>query len=113
METKIYQLTCFVNGWVKRKKVWESLYSFTKIYVGEAGLKTATSDFERQKEQFKHYRSVGNWNRIGDVRGKCELHEPHIHDDGSIAYWGDNILLIENPDNISGVSRAIHCKICV
>ena len=97
---QIYQLQCYVNGWVKRKKEWESVYSFTKIYVGNEGLKTAYAEFERQKKEFYDHRAVGNWNRIGDVRGKCELHIPHIHEDGSIAYWGDKILLSENPDKI-------------
>lgn len=97
---QIYQLTCFVNGYVKRQKQWESLYSFTKIYIGKSGLKTAVEEFEHQKSLFKHYRTVGNWNRIGDVRGKCELHIPHIHENGCIAYWGDKIILSENPDNI-------------
>jgi len=97
---QIYQLTCFVNGWVKRAKTWESLYSFTKIYIGREGLKTAYDEFERQKNQFHYYRSIGNWNRIGDVRGKCELHVPHIHEDGTIASWGDKVLITDNPYNI-------------
>jgi hypothetical protein len=96
----IYQLTCFVNGWVKRSKTWETLYSFQKIYVGREGLKAAYAEFETQNNKFNYYRTTGNWNRIGDVRGKCELHIPHIHEDGTIAYWGDKILQSINPDNI-------------
>lgn len=97
---KIYQLTCFVNAWNKRQRTWESIYSFNKIYIGREGLKTAINEFERQRDKFKHERSVGNWNKYGDTRGKCELHEPHIHEDGTIAYWGDKIIMTENPDNI-------------
>jgi len=100
MKNQLYQLTCFVNGWVKRSKTWETLYTFNAIYVGKEGLKTAYDEFERQKNYFKFHRSTGNWNRIGEVRGKCELHIPHIHDNGTIAYWGDKILIAENPDNI-------------
>jgi len=100
MATKIYQLTCFVNGWVKRSREWESLHSFTKLYVGKEGLITALAEFERQKNKFHQARTVGNWRRIGEVRGKCELHIPHIHEDGTIAYWGDKVIVIENPDNI-------------
>lgn len=97
---KLYQLTCYVNAWNKRKKQWESKYTFTKLFVGANGLKSAYSEYDRQLSYFKQERTVGNWNKYGEVRGKCELHEPHIHEDGSIAYWGDNILLCENPDNI-------------
>lgn len=100
MKNQIYQLTCFVNGWVKRSKQWETLYSYNCIYVGKEGLKTAYFEFEHQKNKFFQARTVGNWNRIGEVRGKCELHIPHIHDNGTIAYWGDKILISENPDNI-------------
>ena len=100
MKNQIYQLTCYVNGWNKKTKQWESLYRFTEVYVGKAGLQTAYSEFERQKGKFTQYRTVGNWNKYGDTRGKCELHIPHIHENGTIAYWGDKVLLSENPDNI-------------
>lgn len=97
---KLYQLTCFVNAYNKRKKQWESKYTFNQIFVGKEGLKTAYSEFERQKLKFEHERAVGNWNKYSDVRGKCELHIPHIHENGTIAYWADKILISENPDNI-------------
>ena len=100
MKTQIYQLTCFINAWNKRVKKWESKYYFSQIYIGKDGLNSAYSEFETQKEKFRHERAVGNWNKYGEVRGKCELHIPHIHDNGTIAYWGDKILISENPDNI-------------
>jgi len=97
---KIYQLQCFVNAFNKKKKCWESKYEFSKIYVGKEGLITAHSDYEREVNKFHYEHDVGNWTKYTEVRGKCELHEPHIHENGTIAYWGDKILLSDNPDNI-------------
>lgn len=97
---KIYRVQCYVNAWRKRTKEWESKYSYERLYVGKEGLKSAIRQFEIQKEKFQYERAVGNWNKYGEVRGKCELHEPHILEDGSLAYWGDKIIMTENPDNI-------------
>lgn len=97
---KIYQLVSFVNAWNKRAKKWDSLKSITIVYAGKEGLKTAIKEFERQVDQHKHITTVGNWNKYSETRGKVELHEPHIHENGTLAYWGDKVILSHNPQNI-------------
>lgn len=97
---KIYQLVSFVNAYNKRTKQWESLRSLTTVYVGASGLKTAYNDYSREVEQYKLLTTVGNWNKYGETRGKVEVHVPHIHENGTIAYWGDKILISHNPENI-------------
>lgn len=97
---KIYQLLSYVNAYNKRTKTWESIRRTQKIYAGRQGLKTALSEFEREVGQYKYVTTVGNWNKYGDTRGKAELTEPHIHENGEIAYWGDRIIKTHNPQNI-------------
>ncbi len=97
---KIYQLVSYVNAYNKRLKKWESLRSVTTVYAGKEGLKTAYSEFEREVVQYKHLTTVGNWNKYSETRGKVEVQEPHIHDNGMLAYWGDKVILSHNPDNI-------------
>ena len=97
---KVYQLVSYVNAWNKRTKQWESLRSETTVYIGKEGLKTAHEHFESEVGWYKSLVSVGNWNKYGDTRGKVELHEPHVHDNGTLAYWGDKIILSHNPNNI-------------
>jgi len=97
---KIYQLVSFVNAWNKRTKSWESLRSVTKVFAGKEGLKTAHSEFEREKIQYQQLTTVGNWRKYSETRGKVELHEPHIHEIGTLAYWGDKIIISHNPLDI-------------
>ncbi len=97
---KIYQLVSYVNAWNKRKKEWESLRSETTVYVGTAGLITAHKHFELEVSKYKELTTVGNWNKYGETRGKVELHEPHVHKNGTLAYWGYKIILSHNPQNI-------------
>jgi hypothetical protein len=97
---KIYQLTSYVNAYNKRLKKWESLRSVTTVYAGKEGLKTACKEFENEVYQYKQLTTVGNWRKYSETRGKVEVHEPHIHDNGMLAYWGDKIILSHNPDKI-------------
>lgn len=97
---KIYQLVSYVNAWNKRSKEWESLRSVTTIYIGRAGLKTAYAHFEREVREYENAITVNNCNKYGETRGKVELHEPHVHENGTLAYWGDKIILSHNPNNI-------------
>lgn len=97
---KIYQLVSYVNAYNKRLKKWESLRSVTIVYAGKEGLKTACSEFEREVNEYKQLTTVGNWNKYSETRGKVELHEPHIHENGMLAYWGDKVILCHNPENI-------------
>lgn len=97
---KIYQLVSYVNAFNKRSKKWESLRSVTNIYAGKEGLKTAYQEFEREKNEYQQLTTVGNWRKYSETRGKVEVHEPHIHENGSLAYWGDKIIVSHNPQNI-------------
>jgi hypothetical protein len=97
---QIYQLVSYVNAWNKRKRKWESLGSATYLFVGKQGLKTAYEFFDRERESYHNLTTVGNWNKYSETRGKVELHIPHVHDNGTLAYWGDKIILSHNPDNI-------------
>lgn len=97
---KIYQLVSYVNAYNKRMKKWETLRTVSNIYVGAEGLKTAYRDFETEKNQYHQLTTVGNWNKYSETRGKVELHIPHIHENGTIAYWGDKVLIQHNPDNL-------------
>jgi hypothetical protein len=97
---KIYQLVSYVNAYNKRTKQWESLHSSMKVYVGAAGLKTAYAHFEQEKNRYHQLTTVGNWNKYSETRGKVELHIPHVHENGTLAYWGDKVIAAHNPDNI-------------
>jgi hypothetical protein len=97
---KIYQLVSYVNAWNKRTKQWESLRSVQKVYAGKEGLKTAFFEYEKEVSQYHQLTTVGNWRKYGETRGKVEIQEPHIHENGEIAYWGDKVLKSHNPNNI-------------
>lgn len=97
---QIYQLVSYVNAWNKRKRKWESLRNVSKVYVGIAGLEQAHYDFNSELKEYRFLSQQGNWNKYGDTRGKVEVHIPHVHDNGTLAYWGDKIILSHNPDNI-------------
>jgi hypothetical protein len=100
MKVKIYQLVSYVNAYNKRLKTWESLRSITKVYAGIEGLNTACVEFAKEVEQYKQLTTVGNWNKYSETRGKVEVHVPHIHENGELAYWGDKVILSHNPDKI-------------
>lgn len=99
MKTNIYQIVSFVNAFNKRTKQWESLHNVTKVYIGKEGLKTAYHEFENQKREVQFFLQ---WNltKYREIRGKVEIQIPHIHEDGSLAYWGDKVLHSFNPDKI-------------
>ena len=96
---KIYQLVSFVNAYNKRTKKWESLRNVSSVFIGKEGLKSALFEFEKEKNEQKYYEGV-NLSKYREIRGKAEVHEPHIHENGSLAYWGDKIIQTYNPLNI-------------
>jgi hypothetical protein len=96
---KIYQLVSFVNAYNKRTKRWESQRSVSKVFVGKEGLKTAYIEFDNEKKEYEFIMGQ-HLNRHSDKRGKVELHVPHVHENGTLAYWGDKVLLSHNPDKI-------------
>jgi hypothetical protein len=99
MKNQIYQLVAFVNAYNKNSKQWESLHNITKVYVGKEGLKTAYFEFEIQQKEVQFYLQQ-NFLKYSDVRGKVELQIPHIHENGSLAYWRDKVLHSFNPSKI-------------
>lgn len=99
MKNQIYQLVSFVNAYNKRTKAWESLRSVTKVYVGKEGLKSAYFDLEAEVKEQKYYDGV-KLSKYSEIRGKAEIQIPHIHDNGTLAYWGEKVLNSYNPQNI-------------
>lgn len=96
---KIYQLVSFVNAFNRNTKQWESLHNETKVYIGAEGLKSAYIDFESQKKEVTFYLQQ-QLRKYSDKRGKVELQIPHIHENGTLAYWGDKVLHEYNPEKI-------------
>jgi len=96
---KIYQLVCFVNAYNKRSQKWENLRSVTKVYVGREGLKSAHFEFEKEKKEYTFLTTCVP-SKYSETRGKVEIQEPHIHNSGELAYWGDKVLISHNPLNI-------------
>ena len=96
---KIYQLISFVNAWNKYTKKWENLRSVTKVYVGKAGLKSAYFEFDNEVRECSFFTGQ-HLRKHGEKRYKVEIQEPHIHENGSLAYWGDKVLKSYNPQNI-------------
>ena len=96
---KVYQLVSFVNAYNKNTKRWESLHNITKVYIGKEGLKTVHLDFKEQQNEVSFYLQQ-NLRKYSETRGKVEIQIPHIHENGSLAYWGDEVLKSYNPNNI-------------
>lgn len=100
MKNKIYQLVSFANGFNKRTKQWENLRSVKNIYIGSGGLKTAHFEYNKELNEVRFYENGYNGNKYSEVRVKVEIHTPHIHEDGSLAYYGDKIIQSYNPSNV-------------
>lgn len=99
MKNQIYQLVSFVNAYNKNTKRWESLHNIKKVYVGKEGLKTAYFEFEVQQKEVSFFLQQ-NLRKYSDVRGKVEVQIPHIHENGSLAYWADKLIHSFNPQNL-------------
>lgn len=98
-KNKIYQLVSFVNAFNKYTKKWETLRTITTLYVGSEGLKSAYFDFDQEVKEQKYYEQV-SFRKYREIRGKAEIQEPHIHSNGTLAYWGDKVLASYNPQNL-------------
>lgn len=96
---KLFQLVSFANAFNKRTKKWESLRSVTKVYVGNEGLLSAKYDFETEKNECRYLETCNNWNKYSEVRAKVEINIPHIHENGTLAYFGKAIKTY-NPNKI-------------
>lgn len=96
---KIYQIVSFVNAYNKRLEKWESLHNVTKVYIGKEGLKTAFLEFEQEQKEVIFWLQQQP-RKYREIRGKVEIQIPHIHQNGSLAYWGDKVLKSFNPQNI-------------
>ena len=97
---KIYQLVSFVNAYNKRTKKWESLRSIKEVFIGPEGLKTAYHRHNEEVNEYIFIETTFRSSKYREMRGKVEVHEPHIHENGSMAYYGDKILISHNPLNI-------------
>jgi hypothetical protein len=98
--SKIYQLVSFANGYNKRTKKWESLRSISNVYVGPEGLKTAYFELEKEQKEIVFLEQYEGGRKYREIRGKVEIQIPHVHENGSLAYWGDKVLKSYNPKNI-------------
>ncbi len=79
---KIYKIRAWTNKTGKRgrgKGIITHPYSFEEIIIDN--LETAKSLFREQVSRIKE--EMGNNKHV-------ELFEPHIFEDGSLAYWPDN-----------------------
>lgn len=99
-KNQIYQLVSFANAFNKRTKKWENLRSVKQIYIGKEGLSTAYSEFEVEKNEVKFYENGYYSNKYSEINVKVEIHIPHIHKNGMLAYYGGEIILSYNPNNI-------------
>ena len=48
-------------------------------------------EFEQQQKEVQFYLQL-NLRKYSDFRSKVEIQIPHIHENGSLAYWGDQVL---------------------
>lgn len=97
---KIYQLVSYVNAFNKRSKRWESLRSIKEVFVGAKGLKSAYFRHNEEVNEYEFIETTFRSSKYSEMRGKVEIHEPHIHDNGTLAYYGDKIIVSHNPQNI-------------
>lgn len=96
---KIYQVIAYVNGWNKKTSRWEQLHHFNKFYVGKEGLASAHIEYDKQLKEYQ-FATTCLPSKYREARGKVEINVPHIHNDGSFAYYGDKVIISHNPDNI-------------
>jgi hypothetical protein len=87
---KIYKIRGFVNRHITRGRnagTIEQVYFKEEIIIDN--LETARQRFEFMKGQ------VNCYGYYADHSGKAELFEPHIFEDGTLAYWPDKENYIE------------------
>ena len=96
---KVYQLIAYVNGWNKKTKKWEQIYHFNKFYVGKEGLSSAHFEYDKQLKEYE-FAMTCLPSKYKEARGKVEINVPHVHKDGSLAYWGDKVIVSHNPENL-------------
>jgi len=90
---KLYQLVCYVNALNKQTGEYENIHRyFRELYVGANGLSTAYDDYNKRLTLFKQQLSEIDNNKYDNIIGKCELNEPDILTDGTVATWGENVL---------------------
>ena len=94
----IYKIRAWSNKRIKRgirRGDIEHSYWYERVVV---------NNLEHAKRLYEEQRSiVSNEHSYAGIESvKAELFEPHIFDDGELAYWPDNDVYIEryNPDNL-------------
>jgi len=89
---QIYQIVCYAIAYDKQLNTNVVIYPpYHQIYVGDKGLNEAKTSYRKILTSFKNTLTMLDKNRYTDIVGKCELHEPVILKNGSIALWGDVI----------------------
>ena len=89
---QIYQIVCYAIAYDKQLNTNVVIYPpYHQIYVGDKGLNEAKASYRKVLTSFKNTLTMLDKNRYTDIVGKCELNEPVILKNGSIALWGDVI----------------------
>ena len=87
---KVYQIVCYAIAYDNDLKTTTIIYPYYhKIYIDN--VVEAKISYRKVLALFKNTLTVLNKNRYVDIVGKCELNEPVILKNGSIALWGDVI----------------------
>jgi len=77
---KIYKVKAFVN-FMNRKEI-ESVHNTEQVIIDD--LKSARVLFEQEKCILAQYKDLAGHG------GRVELFEPHVFENGTLAYWPDS-----------------------
>jgi len=89
---QIYQIVCYAITYDKQLNTMTVVYPFYhQIYIGDKGLNEVKTNYRNILASFKNTLTMLDKNRYTDIVGRCELNEPVILKNGSIALWGDVI----------------------
>ena len=90
-----------VNGHIivkDRKNNLKTVYSFTSLFTGRIGAKTAMSIFETEKRKMEF--TISNIKKGESVHGfRLQYGTPHFAENGQITHWNDKVLAEFKSDN--------------
>uniref|UniRef100_A0A6M3IPV9 Uncharacterized protein n=1 Tax=viral metagenome TaxID=1070528 RepID=A0A6M3IPV9_9ZZZZ len=87
--TKIYKIRMWVNEKRDRRGNLKP-HPINKTEIVINNLEYAKSIYEQFKSEMKMYKGYKSY-----VSGYCQLFEPHIFENGTLAYWPDKEKYIE------------------
>jgi hypothetical protein len=101
---KIYKIEFLINRRIPRGRTAgdiERIESRTEIII---------DNYFSAVEKFKEYRQQwDSYMYVADYFGWVRIYEPHIHEDGSLAYWPDDeIYIAEIQKDDGGEIEATH-----